>query len=35
MLTKFVYNEGEGVTYSKVIPFASGENVKAITFMKL
>lgn len=38
VITKLVYNEGENVSansYSKVIPFSSGENVKAITFMKL
>ena len=36
VITKFVYNDGEnGVSFSKVIPFSSGENVKAITFMKL
>ena len=35
VITKFVYNDENGVSFSKVIPFSSGENVKAITFMKL
>ena len=37
MLSKFVYNEGEtgsGMSFAKILPFSSGENVKAISPMK-